>query len=51
MDNVLQKIVNKKKEKIVKYKKQFPQNKIDEHIKKIKNFFDFKKKNRFLLIV
>ena len=44
MDNVLQKIVNKKKEKIVKYKKQFPLNKIDENIKKIKNFFDFKKK-------
>ena len=44
MDNVLQKIVSKKEEKIKKYKKEYSINKIDENIKKIKNFVDFKSK-------
>ena len=42
MNNVLEKIVENKKEKIKIYKKVYSNNKIDENIKKIKNFIDFK---------
>ena len=44
MNNVLQKIIKKKKEKIEKYKKEYSISKIDENIKSIKNFIDFKSK-------
>ena len=42
MDNVLEKIVSKKKEKIKIYKKEYSVNKINENIKNTKNYFDFK---------
>ena len=42
MDNVLQKIIKKKKEKIQKYKKEYSISKIEENIKSIKNLFKFK---------
>ena len=44
MENVLKKIIEKKKEKIRIYKKEHPENKLFEDIKNIKNFSDFKGK-------
>ena len=44
MENILQKIINKKKEKIKIYKKEHPENKLFEDIKNIDNFVDFKDK-------
>ena len=44
MENVLQKIVNKKKERIKIYKKEHSENKIFDDIKNINNFIDFKDK-------
>jgi indole-3-glycerol phosphate synthase len=42
MQNILKKIISKKKEKIVNFKKEYSENKILENIKKMNNFFDFK---------
>ena len=42
MENILKKIISKKKEKIVNFKKEYSENKILENIKKMNNFFDFK---------
>ena len=44
MENVLKKIINKKKERIKIYKKEHPEGKILENIKNINNFVDFKSK-------
>ena len=44
MENVLKKIINKKKERIKIYKKEHPENKLFEDIKNINNFVDFKDK-------
>ena len=44
MENVLKKIVDKKKDQIKIYKKENPFSVINENIKSEKNFFDFKKK-------
>ena len=44
MENILKKIVDKKKDQIKIYKKENPFSIINENIKKEKNFFDFKKK-------
>jgi len=44
MENVLKKIINKKKERNAIYKKERPENKLFEDIKNIKNFIDFKDK-------
>ena len=44
MNNILDKIINNKKEKIKKYKKEFSKERISDNISKIKNFIDFKKK-------
>jgi len=44
MENVLKKIINKKKERIKIYKKEYPENKLFEDIKNINNFIDFKDK-------
>ena len=44
MENVLKKIINKKKERIKIYKKEHPENKLFEDIKNINNFIDFKDK-------
>ena len=43
MKNVLEKILNKKKEKISNYKKLYPINDLLKNIKKSKKFIDFKK--------
>ena len=42
MENILKKIINKKKEKIKIYKKKYPENKLFEDIKNINNFINFK---------
>ena len=44
MENILLKILNKKKEKIKFYKKTYNENEILENIKSIKNFINFKEK-------
>ena len=44
MENVLKKIVDKKKEKIEIYKKTYHENKLIGDIKNIKNFVNFKDK-------
>ena len=44
MENILKKIVEKKKEKIVSFKKNYSINNILENIKNISNFIDFKSK-------
>ena len=44
MKNILQKIINKKKERVKNYKKKISENKILEDIKNINNFIDFKDK-------
>ena len=43
MKNVLEKILNKKKEKISNYKKLYPINDLLKNIKKSKKYIDFKK--------
>ena len=43
MENVLKKIIDKKKEKIEIYKRDKSESKLLEDIKNIKNFVDFKK--------
>ena len=42
MENVLEKIINKKREKLKFYKKKYPENKILENIKDNKSFINFK---------
>ena len=42
MENILKKIINKKKEKIKIYKKKYSENKLFEDIKNINNFINFK---------
>ena len=42
MKNVLKKIINKKKEKIINYKKKYSINNLLDNIKNINNFIDFK---------
>ncbi len=42
MENILKKIINKKKEKIIDLKKNYSINKLLENIKDINNFIDFK---------
>jgi len=44
MENVLKKIINKKKEKIKIYKRKHSESKLFEDIKNINNFIDFKNK-------
>ena len=44
MENVLKKIINKKKEKIKIYKREHSESKLFEDIKNINNFDDFKGK-------
>ena len=44
MENILKKIIGKKKEKIKIYKKEHAENKLFEDIKNINNFIDFKDK-------
>ena len=44
MEDVLKKIINKKKEKIKIYKKKYSENKIFENIKNVSNFINFKDK-------
>ena len=44
MENILKKIVDKKKEKIEIYKKTYLENKLIGDIKNIKNFVNFKDK-------
>ena len=44
MENILKKIISKKKEKILDYKKNYSTNKLLDDIKKMKNFIDFKNK-------
>ena len=44
MENILKKIVEKKKEKIMSFKKNYSINNILENIKNISNFIDFKSK-------
>ena len=43
MENILKKIIDKKKEKIKIYKKKNSESEIFKNIKKINNFIDFKK--------
>ena len=44
MENILREIINKKKEKILNYKKNYSTNRLLENIKNINNFIDFKSK-------
>jgi len=44
MENVLREIINKKKEKILNYKKNYSTNRLLEDIKSINNFINFKSK-------
>lgn len=44
MENVLKKIISKKKERIIDFKKNYSINKILDNIKNINNFIDFKSK-------
>ena len=44
MQNVLKKIIEKKREKIKIHKKEFPESEISKNIKNISNFIDFKNK-------
>ena len=44
MENVLKKIIGKKKEKIIISKKKYPESELLENIKNINNFIDFKDK-------
>jgi len=44
MENILKKIIEKKKEKIKIYKKNNPENTLLNNIKNIKNFYNFQKK-------
>ena len=44
MENILRKIIKKKKEKIINYKKKYSINNLLDNIKNIDNFIDFKSK-------
>ena len=44
MENTLREIINKKKEKIINYKKNYSTNRLLEDIKSINNFINFKSK-------
>ena len=44
MENILREIINKKKEKILNYKKNYSTNRLLEDIKSINNFINFKSK-------
>ena len=44
MENILKKIINKKKERNKIYKKEYSENQLFKNIKNIKNFIDFKDK-------
>jgi len=44
MENILKKIINKKKERIVNYKKNISESHLLNSIKEVKGFIDFKKK-------
>ena len=44
MDNILEKIINKKKESLKNFKNNLSENKIFENIKNISNFIKFKDK-------
>ena len=44
MDNILKRIIDKKKEKIKAYKKENAESKLFSEIKNINNFIDFKDK-------
>ena len=51
MENVLKKIISKKKERIEIFKKKQSQSQIFENIKNINNFIDFKDKINFFSCV
>ncbi len=58
MDNILEKIVNRKKESIKIYKKNFSENKLIQNIKNINSFVNFldklksrNLKKKFLLLL
>ena len=42
MENVLKKIINKKKERILDFKKNISEDQLLNNIKKVKGFLDFK---------
>ena len=44
MENILKKIINRKKEKIIEYKKNYSTEQIFENIKNFKSYIDFKAK-------
>ena len=44
MENVLKKIINKKKDDLINYKKKFPINNLLSEIKKIDNYVNFSNK-------
>ena len=44
MENILKKIISKKKDNLLNYKKEFPINKLLNEIKQITNYSDFKDK-------
>ena len=44
MINILKKIIDKKKDKIIFYKNEYKENKLLEDIKNAKNFINFKDK-------
>ena len=44
MENILREIINKKKEKIINYKKNYSTNRLLDDIKNINNFINFKNK-------
>ena len=44
MENILRKIINKKKEKILNYKKNYSTNRLLDDIKNVNNFINFKSK-------
>ena len=47
MENVLKKIINKKKERIKIFKKKYSENKLFEDIKNINSFINFKDKIKY----
>ena len=44
MENILREIINKKKEKIINYKKNYSTNRLLDDIKNVNNFINFKSK-------
>ena len=43
MENILKKIINKKKEQLINYKKKYSITQLLNNVKNINNFIDFKK--------